>query len=191
MKDFVASAYGVGVESLVDPSQLAELGPGRPRHELRDQLASLTVSSLFDGKEIINQTMAQCCLAGIWLWSDFLDESHQISQGIDSSEGSYWHGIMHRREPDYSNAKYWFRRVGEHPVFESLGRGAKDLAQDGNATQVGRIIQEQTSWDPFVFVDLCQRTCGDGSTDELLIRRVARLEWQLLFDYCYRAAFNG
>ena len=53
--------------------------------------------------------MAACCLAGVWLLHDYLDESHTISQRIDTPSGSFWHGIMHRREGDFSNAKYWFR----------------------------------------------------------------------------------
>ena len=64
--------------------------------------------------------MALACMAGLWLRHDFLDESHRISQDLENPSGSYWHGIMHRRELDFSNAKYWFRRVGMHRVFEPL-----------------------------------------------------------------------
>ncbi|MEM6561275.1 MAG: hypothetical protein AAF656_06725, partial [Planctomycetota bacterium] len=41
---------------------------------------------------------ASAALAGLWLWHDFLDESHTISQGIDNQTGAFWHMIMHRRE---------------------------------------------------------------------------------------------
>ena len=50
--------------------------------------------------------------AGIWLYVDDLERSHGISQNLHTAEGSYWHGIMHRREGDFSNAKYWFRQAG-------------------------------------------------------------------------------
>ena len=55
----------------------------------------------------------------LWLHG-FLDESHTIAQGIDSTEGSYWHALMHRSEPDFSNSKYWYRKVGKHEIFPSL-----------------------------------------------------------------------
>ena len=60
----------------------------------------------------------------------FLEPSHTISQGISSPSGSYWHGIMHRREPDYANAKYWFRRVGPAPDLSAMWETAAELAQD-------------------------------------------------------------
>jgi hypothetical protein len=49
-----------------------------------------------------------------------IERSHSISQNIENLEGSFLHGMMHRREGDFSNAKYWFRRVGNHPVIEQL-----------------------------------------------------------------------
>ena len=49
--------------------------------------------------------MASACLAGLWLYHDYLDESHAVSQSIHTPAGSYWHGLMHRREPDFANPK--------------------------------------------------------------------------------------
>ena len=68
------------------------------------------------------------CIAGLWLLWDYLDESHHVSQSLETPEGSYWHGIMHWREPDYGNSKYWFRRVGQHAIFPQLAVQARQLA---------------------------------------------------------------
>jgi len=48
------------------------------------------------------------------------DESHEIVQNVHSHEGSFWHAILHRQEPDSGNAAYWFRRVGAHKIFRDL-----------------------------------------------------------------------
>lgn len=53
--------------------------------------------------------------AAIWLYAEDLDGSHKISQTIMSEEGSFLHGMMHRREGDFSNAKYWFSNAGSLP----------------------------------------------------------------------------
>jgi len=53
--------------------------------------------------------------AAIWYYVDDLDRSHNISQNIEGPEGAFWHGLMHRREGDFWNAKYWFRRAGALP----------------------------------------------------------------------------
>src|SRR5256885_4271754 len=119
MMVFEKAAYGPEIASLIT-DRLPELGPGSPNEPARKQLTALTVEKAFPGQSIVGHDAARCCLSGIWLWHDFLDESHEISQEVESVDGSYWHGIMHRREPDYGNAKYWFRRVPAHPIFEPL-----------------------------------------------------------------------
>jgi len=53
--------------------------------------------------------------AAIWYYVDDLDRSHNIAQNIEGPEGALWHGLMHRREGDFWNAKYWFRRAGPLP----------------------------------------------------------------------------
>jgi hypothetical protein len=30
-------------------------------------------------------------LSGLWLWHDFLDRSHEISQAVHTASGSFWH----------------------------------------------------------------------------------------------------
>ena len=75
--------------------------------------------------------------AGLWLYIDELDRSHTISQGIDDATGSFWHGIMHRREGDFSNSHYWFNRVGKHPAMLSIdGYDAHKFIDDVEAHHV-------------------------------------------------------
>jgi hypothetical protein len=164
---------------------LMPLGPGRPDEMLRPKLAQLTPASLFAPHSVRDDAAARSCLAGLWLLHNFLDESHTISQDISTVEGSYWHGILHRREPDYANAKYWFRRVGRHPVFEALREQAAQV--DGAEDVLGG----RETWDPIAFVDLCERAGRGDSRLEAACREIQRIEWRLLFDYCYRRALGA
>ena len=183
-----ANQYGPTVADLLSEDRLAELGPGRPNSARHDVLRSLKVAALLQPASVVDPDMVSCCLSALWLWHDFLDQSHTISQDIHTTTGSYWHGIMHRRERDFSNAKYWFRRVGDHPVFPKLRTAAAELA--GQVADFGEasFLVRQSQWDAFGFVDLCQATIGSGTEQEQLCRHIARAEWQLLFDHCFRQA---
>jgi hypothetical protein len=166
--------YSAAVLELLTPDRLCPLGPGRPNAAVRDRLAALTPAALFAPQRVRDDDMARACLAGLWLLHDFLDESHNISQDIATPTGSFWHGIMHRREPDPSNAKYWFRRVGDHPVLKKVSEQAPTLGYQFT--------------DPFAFVDFVERVRDTESDAEELAKRVQQLEWRLLFDFCYLAA---
>jgi hypothetical protein len=182
---FSPAEFGLLVAELLDPPRLAPLGPGSPNAAVRPRLQSVKPADLFAPRRVVDVDMAAACLAGLWLYHDFLDESHTISQSIDTTSGSYWHGLLHRREPDFSNAGYWFRHVGTHWVFEPLRVEAAKLAAgaSGKAT-----FLKQTSWDPFAFINLCEASYDAKSPDHELCRQVQRVEWELLFDYCFQRA---
>src|SRR5262249_2498960 len=131
---FNPSSYTPAIAALLENAPCNDLGPGKPNESRRAQLAALSPESLAGSHKLSEKSMALAWLAGLSLRHDFLDESHRISQDIETPSGSYWHGIMHRREPDFGNAKYWFRRVGEHPVFDALAAEARELAIGSRAT---------------------------------------------------------
>ncbi len=131
--------------------------------------------------------------SGLWLIHDFLDESHELSQSIQGRgsdrNGDYWHGIMHRREPDWGNSKYWFRRVGDHPIFFDLAVIAGRLLHGSGLAEAGqwsRSLGTSSNWDPFAFVDLCQNAARDpGSELAAVARRIQWAEILLLLAHCH------
>ncbi len=187
--EFDGSAYGAVFESLLKESRQNVLNEGVENEAARGVLDSLSVSSAFEGKDIIDSEMADSCVSAAWLYHNFLNDSHTISQDIHSVTGSYWHGIMHRREPDFSNAKYWFRKVGEHPVFASLCSSAREIARDGGPD--AGFLRDQNSWEPYAFIDLVEACLSGRSDQETICRQIQQSEFELLFDYSYKQALGA
>ena len=177
--------YSPEVQAVVDPQELTEFSVGQPRLEYRDKLRSLDSAAIFPSATVGDDQMTNCCLAAIWLANHFLDESHRISQTVHTSSGSLWHGIMHRREGDFSNAKYWFRNVGDHPAFDEL-RSASEAQLV--RTAVTEVCWKSPNWDPYAYIDLCQQAARSGGPLADLCGSIARIEWLVLFDHCWQHA---
>ncbi|MGH9627765.1 MAG: hypothetical protein ACRD7E_05410, partial [Bryobacteraceae bacterium] len=125
-------------------------------------------------------------LSGLWLYFSCLDESHSLSQDIQTPEGAFWHGIMHRQEPDAGNSAYWFRRVGRHPVFPELREASAQILEEHPGLTSFKLAD---TWDPFAFIDFCEQArLKPGSDAEKAAMQMQTAEWQLLFDYCARPA---
>jgi hypothetical protein len=173
MPGFDPTAYGPVLAALLREAPLNPLDAGRPVEAVRAKLAALG-DGAFRPHRVADADAAAACRAGLWLAFNFLDESHAISQGLHTPEGSFWHAILHRREPDASNSKYWWRRVGPHAVIAQITEQAPAVGY-GYTT-------------PEAFVDFCERVRGTGTDKERLAQAVQELEWRLLFEHCYRRA---
>jgi len=96
--------------------------------------------------------------SGLWLYVDNLRTSHRISQKLEDETGSFWHGIMHRREGDWDNSKYWFSKAAGHPVL----------------TQI-------SGYDSHKFVDDVEARHSESPTELIDLQRK---EWCALFEWC-------
>jgi hypothetical protein len=153
---------------------------------MRDRLAGVTVHEAFAHTRIVDREMAACCLSGLWLLHDFLDDAHAICQNIDTASGSLWHAIMHRREGDFSNSKYWLRRAGPHDVFGLLGRRAGELAAARGASSAIATLTTGGQWEPFAFVDLVEAVERGRRPDAReLCLDIQQEKWELFFDWCF------
>ena len=110
---------------------------------------------------------------------DDLDGCHRIFQEAHTDLGSYWHGMMHRREGDYDNARYWFRRAGAVPVFEKL---------HGNVASISPDMAKQSSWDPYLFTGVCEQARHGAEDDGQVLPRLQRAEFEVFLDYSWRQA---
>ena len=96
----------------------------------KSELDALTPEGLLAPLPVSSPDDAALVKAALYLKHGFLDESHRISQQVATSNGSYWHGIMHRHEGDLGNSRYWYARVGQHPVLEAIGGYPKDAGTE-------------------------------------------------------------
>jgi hypothetical protein len=187
---FDPDSYGPFLAPLLRPAALAPLGPGESTKPVPPNLAAFEVEKAFAPHRVRDRQMADACQAGLWLLHNHLERSHEISQRIETPTGSYWHGLMHRREPDPDNAKYWFRRLGDHPVFPLLREAAEQLVAQNESPAETRFLVKQSAWDPFAFIDLCAACLARRSSASRLCEQIQQREWELLFDHCFRAAIT-
>ncbi|MBZ5611794.1 MAG: hypothetical protein LAP38_26335 [Acidobacteriia bacterium] len=177
------SAYGSRVSEILALDQHGDrlmplVAAGGSSTEARALLSKRKASDLFAGARA-----PEAALGGLWLYFSCFQECHEIVQNVASPEGSFWHGIAHRQEPDAGNAAYWFRRVGSHPVFGDLRERAGEIA----ARYPGAGFRMGARWDPLAFIEFSEMAREQpGSESESAALEIQRAEWQLLFDYCAR-----
>lgn len=192
MNPFPANSKGaelyVKIEILLKSLALV-YQPSQRNYSLTKELQSLSIAELVGGP-ISNRNMGEAVRVGLLLAIDAWEEAHSLAQDLDTVEGSYWHGIVHRREPDEGNAKYWFKKVGQHPVLQRLG--CQETRKAMLESNIFDEIVQSNSWGSFVFIDLCL-ACESGQKSniktELLILQAQEI--RLLLEHCINGAISS
>jgi hypothetical protein len=172
------------IRELISTPEPPDLGPG-PRPGV-EPLAVLS------GR--INDALNQAALTGsrgelvraiVLLWHDHFAAAHAIAQEIETRDGSYVHAILHRREPDYGNAKYWFHRVGRHPSFPELAARASALLKSAGDSALERQLVRHGQWEATALVDACEALAGQPADHRQvhLLREIQRAEFEVLLNH--------
>ena len=151
------------------------------------------------GQDDVDSGSAVSVKSGLLIWNDSMDPAHELLQDATDATGSYWHGIIHRREPDFSNAKYWFRRVGDHPIFPALREQALGVFRSvADTSEYARLrlasLEKGDHWDSIAFVDWCEQAVkksNDYPDETDLLEAVQLREIELLVTHSYRQAVRS
>jgi hypothetical protein len=119
---------------------------------------------------------ARCTRSLLFVAAGGLDQAHRIVQEISTNDGAYIHGIVHRIDDDFDNARYWFRRAGVQPAATEMYRRAA-------ASSV--TVASQPIWDPFLVTDMVETSRTAGVTEEL--RAILAIEFEVLLESCVSA----
>lgn len=168
-------------ELLAEEELLLRLRPTEPGHP--DALRSIREAdekTLTGGAVMADGTCARLVRAGLLYAYDAIDECHRIVQEIKSDEGSYWHGMVHRREGDFENARYWFRRTGRLAAFPEM---------HARTAGVSALMARQADWDPYALVGQCEQARFGGDVDQKELVALQRIEFDVMFDQLWRGAF--
>jgi hypothetical protein len=172
------------VKALLTGIEPPELGP-KPRSGVHSKAELETVFESLLPDSLHPSTSLDPVRALVLLWHDQLDAAHTISQDIENPDGSFVHAIMHRREPDYWNSKYWWRRVGKHPCFPEITRRVAELLKAKDERDLSAKLIPRGEWDAFAFVDACEAAADFPASDERVssLREIQKIETEVALEH--------
>jgi hypothetical protein len=119
-----------------------------------------------------NGPEVKCIRSLLFIAAGGVEQAHRIVQEISTNDAAYIHGIIHRIDDDFDNARYWFRRAGMEPASAEIYR---------RAAANSPTIASHPIWDPILVTDMVETSRTAGVTDEL--RVLLTIEFEVLLQF--------
>jgi len=122
----------------------------------------------------------KCIRSLLFLLAGGMEQAHRIVQELSTSNAAYIHGMIHRIDDDFDNARYWFRRAGTGPATAEMYRrvAANSLT-----------VASHPIWDPIRITDMLEASRTGSVTDEL--RTILTIEFEVLLQFLSNATEPG
>jgi hypothetical protein len=167
-----------------DPHPFARLERGKPVVKGREAVAGLIEKGqeAANPKTILLQSAFYVCF-------DCFKEAHNIAQDHEGLIGNWLHAILHRREPDAGNSKYWYDRVKlPGKVSQGIAEESLKLLKSLSLQELEplqRKMSKSGAWEPEIFVDLCDqfRPKDPSSLAYWTLAKIQEIEWWCLVEF--------
>jgi len=167
-----------GLRELLATAEPARLGPEKRTGTLAPDALQTRLETWLK-KTRVPDERRRLIRALVLLWHDHPDAAHALAQDDETADGSFVHAIVHRREPDSWNSKYWFRRVGNHPAYAEIARRVAAWLATRGETSLAKKLLPDGKWDAMAFVDACEQPAGN----EEFLREIQRMEFEVLLEH--------
>ena len=117
---------------------------------------------------------ANCIRSLLILAAGEIDQAHRIVQEMSTADAAYIHGIIHRIDDDFDNARYWFRRARIHPAGAEMYR---------RAALASPTVASRRMWDPDLVTDMLADSRSAEVTEEL--RAILTIEFEVLLQFLW------
>jgi hypothetical protein len=132
----------------------------------------------------IGEDIRDLLVSLVLLWNDQLDPCHDICQGYGHPEASYIHGMMHRREGDFGNAKYWFRRAQPLDDQKDFSENVASAFKTISGRNPDADYLQPSVWSPEKFVD----ACSQGNPADTVLKDVQTAEFHAMARHLFEHA---
>lgn len=182
------SAIGAIIEILDQRTEMVSLFPEKTWNPAIEQKIE-ALNQWGSSTEIIT------IIAALHLRNESLSRAHSYAQQIEHDiTGAYWHGIMHRMEYDFSNARYWFWQASQHPVMRQVQQRVSEWLQQhwreqADELRSNKILQsfQNEGWNSEQFIELLKINSTLGDEAKQLLMTIQEIEIDALFQYSLEA----
>lgn len=173
---------------------------------LKPYIDKTETAALFSEHTLISQMHGDLIRNALYHKNDDIDTAHQICQTIgettDAPEVCYWHGLIHRREPDFNNARSWFQKTLNfaannllHQAVYNFLQRAIQMPDYGDTREVAlqfwQHLKTQNTWDALYFLNVCESAIENPNPDlQKLLEDIQAIEFDTLFHWTFQKALG-